>query len=118
MKEMHLKNFKLDKVVEATSWFTKTGPSPNPPPATSPEHMIKSGTSSDAAQSAQVLSTPTTTAAVTKAPQIKSEDGDDDEADTPFSQNNATVDLSGVWNRIRVHNVDSYVGRSIFNIYI
>lgn len=99
---MLLRSLKVEKVVEATSWFTKTGPSPNPPPTTNFAYSSKKVVDADTADKSSKALTPGPSSSVADAGAIT----EDVEIEGPPTR----VDMSGVWNRIRVHNVDSYVG--------
>lgn len=84
-------------MVDSSSWFTKSGPTPLPRPPTATQFIRKTAGAAVAAplQSAVEIEVPQAPVAPT-APACP------------------TVDLSGFWTRVRTHNVDSYIGRRLF----
>ena len=77
----------------ATSYFTKEGPSPNPPP--------KSAATTPAAASLTDTSAPTLSRQESNA------------SISAIGNSNAKTDLSGVWERVRTANFESYIGNCV-----
>ena len=87
------------KRVECQSFFTRVGTSPSAPPASVfPPGHVATTTSSSSSSSEEVA--PSSTQISTQNTNVKLEE--------PVGP--SMVDLSGVWTRIKSHNMDQYVG--------
>ena len=90
---MYKRDLKTGVEILAKSWFSKTGPSPNPP-LQSPKIVIESNHQPASDHSENHHHTE-------KSPQEMKKD------------KNTRVDFSGVWKRDKCENIDAYVGAQV-----